>query len=444
MSHITTDLYKNKRALMNFIEPLVKDAGRPISKFVADMIFGILTSQTINISQIARCLHEKTKLHNTVERLCRNLSEADLSRIINNYLLLARQQQHSDRIYFVDDTDIIKPYGFSFEDIGMVRDGSASSANNTVIQKGYMCTEIVALSAKNKQPYSVFSHIYSQMEEDFKSTNAILDTALEDIFATLARPATFVFDRAFDRSDLYELFFRQDRRQNFIVRIKTNRNVIVKTTNGDKKILICELVEKYKGKIKAAFLRWNSAKSRLEKHEYKISTVSVTLPDSEHTFMLVLAYPLVGEPLILGTNCPISSKKDAIDIVQTYFQRWRIEEYFRLKKVSYDFEGFRVRSLNAINNLNLLLGFALFWIACLAAHVNNPGHYAYALRIYAKALRYDVSFYGYQISNGLAYLFRQARAGPAGYYPPTTRRRRGQVEMTIEDLLNEIAIAQAI
>jgi len=41
--------------------------------------------------------------------------------------------------------------------------------------------------------------------------------------------------------------------------------------------------------------------------------------------------------------------------IKVYLMRWRIEEYFRFKKQQYDFEDFRVRSLNSIRTLHRML-----------------------------------------------------------------------------------------
>ena len=42
-----------------------------------------------------------------------------------------------------------------------------------------------------------------------------------------------------------------------------------------------------------------------------------------------------------------------------YVSRWKIEEQFRFKKCGFNFEGFRVRSLNRINNLTMCLDAAI-------------------------------------------------------------------------------------
>ena len=61
-------------------------------------------------------------------------------------------------IILVDDSDVIKPHGKTFESLGIVRDGS--SLKNSY-EKGYHVTEMVVLTKNEKQPISVYSHIHS-------------------------------------------------------------------------------------------------------------------------------------------------------------------------------------------------------------------------------------------------------------------------------------------
>ena len=81
---------------------------------------------------------------------------------------------------------------------------------------------------------------------------------------------------------------------------------------------------------------------------------------------LVLVYGLGEKTMMLATNKPVKNKEDLKRIVYTYMSRWRIEEYFHFKKQNFGFEGFRVRSLKAINNLNSLLRYAIGLIGIMA------------------------------------------------------------------------------
>lgn len=73
----------------------------------------------------------------------------------------------------------------------------------------------------------------------------------------------------------------------------------------------------------------------------------------------------------LLTNIKIDNKDDVIKIVRLYLSRWRIEEHFRGKKQEYDFENMRVRTLESMNNLNMMLTIHLGHIAILADRIDK-------------------------------------------------------------------------
>ena len=127
---------------------------------------------------------------------------------------------------------------------------------------------------------------------------------------------------------------------------------------NDKRIFL------FKGKKKNAYQEALKRKGKVrmelwfenEKVKISVSHTKVTLPSNRKDYELVFVYGLNEErPLILLTNRNIHSKEDVIKVVRLYFYRWRVEEYFRSKKQEYEFENMRVRTLKAMNNLNLML-----------------------------------------------------------------------------------------
>ena len=58
---------------------------------------------------------------------------------------------------------------------------------------------------------------------------------------------------------------------------------------------------------------------------------------------------------MLLTNLRSDDSRLVNTVAKVYLMRWRIEEYFRFKKQQYDFEDFRVRSLNSIRTLHRML-----------------------------------------------------------------------------------------
>ena len=63
-----------KRGILRFSANISKELSRPDFKFVSQMIYGILSSQSCHLSKIARKLDEPISLKKTIDRLSRNLA----------------------------------------------------------------------------------------------------------------------------------------------------------------------------------------------------------------------------------------------------------------------------------------------------------------------------------------------------------------------------------
>ena len=80
---------------------------------------------------------------NTIDRLSNNLSVDLDESIFLNYCNLAVDALGNEPVFLVDDSDVTKPLGNKFEDLGIVRDGSSKDKS---YEKGYHHTEIVGLN----------------------------------------------------------------------------------------------------------------------------------------------------------------------------------------------------------------------------------------------------------------------------------------------------------
>ena len=74
----------------------------------------------------------------------------------------------SDVARALDDSEIIKKYGKKFENLYMVRDASSLKDD---IYPGYHVCEATVVTQNEKQPISLYSHIYSTESKGFKSMN---------------------------------------------------------------------------------------------------------------------------------------------------------------------------------------------------------------------------------------------------------------------------------
>lgn len=182
---------RNEKRLI--FQKLVQEKNRVESKFVTQSIYGILKSGSIVLKKIGTALNERINIKNTIDRLSRNLQRPMSPEIQRNYTAKMAGTLGKRPVILVDDSDVIKPYGQKFESLGEVRDGSSKDKR---IEKGYMVTEIVGLTAKEKQPVSLFSHVHSSKEKSYKSTNTILFQGLMQVIDTLTEKATFVLTEA--------------------------------------------------------------------------------------------------------------------------------------------------------------------------------------------------------------------------------------------------------
>lgn len=404
MFYSTTDIYTTKRETVNFSKSLVPRKNKIERKFVTQTIYGILKSGSVVLKDIGMALNESIHIKNTIDRLSRNLKRALSTDIQKNYIRKAINSLGKNPIILVDDTDVIKPYGEKFEALGEVRDGSSKKIN---IEKGYLVTEMVGLTANNRQPISLFSHIHSSKEKNYKSTNMVLFAGLDSVISSLQGKATFVFDRGYDMNALFN--FMAKRKQDYIVRLTEKRKLFWK----GKWFKSTTLRDSRKGKIKTS-LTFKKDGKEIKETVY-ISHLNIKITASKNPVTLILVYGLGKTPMMLASNKKIHGKKEAVRIVRTYMSRWRIEEYFRFKKQHFGFENFRVRSLIAINNLNALLTYAIGLLGFLAEKLQTS-KLSRRLIHNSKALRKDIQFYYYQLAEGVLSTLAHAKVGIQGWF----------------------------
>lgn len=116
MSNYNTMASNLKRGILRFSEKISKGLSRPEYKFVSQMMYGLLCSQSCHLSKIGRALDESIKLKKTIERLSRNLSEFTGGlQLFENYIKKVKGCINDRSILIVDDGDIIKPYSTKME-----------------------------------------------------------------------------------------------------------------------------------------------------------------------------------------------------------------------------------------------------------------------------------------------------------------------------------------
>ncbi len=394
----------------NLIKKIIgKSSGRQY-KFYLDMIYGILKSKSIVLNDIAHSLNEDIALKKTNKRLYTNLMRIpDINERHNLIKVGLSYMREKDKVFIVDDTDVIKPYGKHFEGMTEVRDASYYG-NSNKYDHGYKVTTITGLSSKKKQPIPFYNRVHSPNEFGFLSVNNITNIGVRRIIEHL-KPyeGMFVGDRGYD--DIKFMTMIQELNQYFLVRMQNNRWLIF----GKNRVKAFDKAKTVKGKVivpitiyaKERFIKATSYKCKLNNYKHDVWVI-ISYTDNETI------------PLILITNKPLITKDDIAQIVYRYSSRWRIEEYFRFKKTELGFENFRVKALDSINNLTFALDLA---ITLLAIIIEEDANYLYyKLRKYEKSIKENVSIEYYRTLSSINSVLGTNKKGVKNYKPIEHRK----------------------
>jgi hypothetical protein len=410
MNKNSTLVWQLKRALLDFSEKLSDGLTRPMLKFMAQMLYGLLVSQSIMLTDIGRALQEEPKLKKTVDRLSRNLNafHQDVSCVQANYLEIVKPLMDDNTIYCLDPGDICKKYSRHPEGMGYILDGSEHKP-----ALGWQLYEMVALTHKNKLPVPVYTKTVSPSDPLSDGQTEEIINAIRSKQRALGPGGTIAMDRAMDTNAIYDLCFYT--KQKFIIRAKVDRQLF-----SDEGIIeTSQIAGQMNGKFRLSHTDRKGKHTRL-----KVSFRHVRLPlrpDEPLTLVIVYGFGIV--PMLLLTNLPVKGKETCLRIVKTYLCRWRIEEYYRFKKNQFDLENIRVQSLDSICALTFLLTILSGWIAMFANKTNES---LLLLEVLVRAKRvYDIpQFTLYAVADGIFDILKFATRGIrfALLHPPPSQQ----------------------
>jgi len=369
-----------------FTKELTAGYNKVATKNIQELLLGIAKSESVLLSGICRAALKTSNIRKSVERFSRNLSAINYENLKNNAAKIVGKILPQNKIYLVDDTEIIKPLAKKMEGLALVTDGS----DDHKLKPGYWINEIVALD-KNHQPVSVSSQLYSAKEEGFLSANNVTQTAIKNVVKRLGK-GLFVFDRGFDGLRMHE-FMAQEGLE-YMVRANVERHFLV---NGNE--INIEKASCLGSKNYALDIKFQGQKPK----KLKVSFAKISLIKLKKVELTLVTIKGLGNenttPLYIITNQNIIGKETCLRVAKTYLSRWKIEEYFKFKKQSYGLEKIQLKSLQALKNLNLLLSTTISFLAILgnSAIKNN-------LLQLAKAPTKKVAFIYYRLALGFSAL----------------------------------------
>jgi len=117
------------KAFQKFISHLTRKLTKPKTKFIRQLLCGVLFSTDLILTNVASRVPQAARLTAIAKRFRRQLADSKsyLKQIWSNYLPLVRRRLDMDSLFVVDLTDLAKPYAKKMENLAVVLDGDTSA-----------------------------------------------------------------------------------------------------------------------------------------------------------------------------------------------------------------------------------------------------------------------------------------------------------------------------
>lgn len=383
--------------LTYFIKNITKNLGKVDTHFLCDLINGIISNNSIILSDIVRSTGN-SNLKKGVERLERHLDSYDkIAEIVdNNFSNIVKDIIDPRHLYFVDGGDITKDENTKFENLGYVLDGSKEHS----LARGYKLFEIDTIDNAG-QPLNLVSDL-STSDNKVNDSNKELSENLEwlkriKLVSNTYGKGTFIMDRGFDGAILMENIIESG--NDFIIRAKSLDRIIY---INNEKTMIKDYAKKIKGYYKY------DVKIDGEMQHLKVSSTNIriknqsakNLKNKQLTLVIIKGYGGTDAYMALLSSKNVSGKNAVLEIVNNYVSRWKIEENFKFKKQQYGLEKIKVRRYKRIQVLNKLLSMVMIF-----NNIINMKALGKTLRKVKTQARKRIKMWLYRVTDGIKEIY---------------------------------------
>lgn len=369
----------------------------PEQKFLRDLVFGILRSQSTLLSKIARAISEPADVISVYKRLDINLGTYDLSRAYSRAQSTMLKRVDESYLFIFDPSEVVKPFGKKMEGLALVRDASEKPkrvksaigkyVEAPVLRPGYPLRVAIAMSSAG-DILPVELALYSFASEFFVSTNDENIQAMETLIHKTQFLPMIILDREFDSFSIIRHLCSL--RQRFVIRVKKNRKyrTVGSILGADAPTYTREeMIEKSsfltssawityskKGKPKTYLFEFKAAQIELLSEQKKSDLIRDVGDNQALTLVQVKIKKERGTPVLyLLTNTRPGTPDELTRIARSYLARWNIEEYIRFLKQHFALESFLVRDLGRMKNLVMATYIATVIIHLLTDRKTNFG-----------------------------------------------------------------------
>lgn len=340
MPHGAKLRHKWKAKVLSWADPFIESHSRPVAKLVAEMISGLLSSGSLQLTEIARALKEPTRLHHTVKRLSRMLGTHDLWEALEGEVLQRLAPRISEgMILAIDPGDLNRDGASCSEGRSQVRDGSSGE-----IVGGYPLLSVVARDVQRGTTVPLYCRLSSPEAEDYVSENDEILKAMNRVQTAIGSKRLWVIDRGGDRSRLWRHWLAdQDGAPAYdvLVRAANQRHWLRGHVKGTAQEIAKQVPCKHRGTLrrgKEKAIRFGLTRVRLPDN-----------PDRPLTFLVVRHGK--REPMVLVSTRLVRGRRQGERLIHSYLDRWACEEGYRFSKQGFGLEQVQARGYRVLRNL---------------------------------------------------------------------------------------------
>jgi hypothetical protein len=399
-----------KAQLTKFSSELGEGLTKPLAGLVAQMLFGIQSSQDVKLSNISRSLQEELPLIQTEKRLSRNLKSAELEKQLTPQLVrMGSSRIQPNTVLALDLSDVRKEYAQKMENLALVRDGSTGE-----LHQGYWLCDVTGAEVNGSEIVPLYQKLYSAGAKDFTSENAEILAAVDLIRMHTQGRGIWAIDRGGDRKKLLEPLL--DRGERFVIRSTGTRTVI------DRRKLqgsVAEVAGRCRLRHQARIIKIQDGKEKV--YDLRYGAEPIHLLGRAEPMWLVVIDGFGEAPLMLLTDLPIGAKdsQSLWWVVQIYLTRWKIEETFRFIKQSYNLEDIRVMKYQRLKNLVILVTAVAYFAATFLGQQMKLRILCEKLMIISQRFFGIPPFRFYALADGIRRILSQGTFSPPETPPPS-------------------------
>lgn len=294
---------------------------KPQSKAVNEIIRGLFVKNTPILRRLAQDDSILTKKQ--AEKYSHHLGNIDIRNRVNEFALKQAKKTIKEKtIIAYDLTDISKESSKKIENTSIVFDGSKRKPANGFFLHGIgINNNLVKLEIHNN---------------DANTLNQTRRRIINELSKKLGKKGVWVFDRGNDDKQFFK-YLRQNAKVQFIARLKSNRQVVIKETGA-----IIQVKYLKPGKYRVYFMNNHN-----------------THVDTSFEYTLVIQKHLHDKPPIRLISSLPYEKYTKKELVKMYLERWGVENIYRRAKTKFLLEKIRVLGFQKFSNLVSLIQFAI-------------------------------------------------------------------------------------